>query len=502
MGSLNPLLGEMLDINDLTISEIHDKLQQGEFSCTELVNDSLELIEKFDSQIKAFITITADSALEKAKEVDSKISKRIEIGPLEGIPYSAKDVFCSKGIRTTAGSKILDNFIPPYDATVLKRINESGAILIGKTNCDPFGFGSSTENSGYFTTCNPFDLTRVSGGSSGGSAAATACKMGLFSIAEDTGGSIRQPSSFCNVSGIKVTYGRVSRYGSIAYGSSLDTVGHMANTVEDLALILEKTAGVDDHDATTVPKDVPEYTKEMKKSIASIQIGLPKEYFQKEGLDKEVKREVMNAVKTFDDLGCHIEEISLPHTKYAIATYYLTAISEVSANLARYDGIRFGYRTKKGADLLDLYEKTRAEGFEDEVKRRIMLGTYALSAGYYEAYYKKAMQVRTLLTHEFEEAFRRVDVILAPVAPTPPFKIGEHADDPLAMWLEDAFTVTLNPTGCPGLAIPVGFSKSGLPIGIQIIGPQFSEDLLFRLGYHFQNATEYHTVVPKILGTN
>lgn len=490
----------MLEIDDLTISEVHDKLQLGEFSCTELVSDSLERIEKFDQKTKAFLTVTSDWAFEQAKKVDSKIAKRIELKPLEGIPYSAKDVFCTKEIRTTAGSKILDNFIPPYDATVIKRANEAGAILIGKTNCDAFGFGSSTENSGYFITHNPYDVERVPGGSSGGSAAAVACKMGLFSIAEDTGGSIRQPSSFCNVSGIKVTYGRVSRYGSIAYGSSLDTVGHMANTVEDLAVILEKTAGVDDYDATAVPKGIPMYLKEMKQSIASVQIGLPKEYFQKKGLDKEVKQVVMSAAETFDNLGCHIEEISLPHTEYAIAAYYLTAISEVSANLARYDGIRFGYRTRSARDLIDLYEKTRAEGFEDEVKRRIMLGTYALSAGYYDAYYKKAMQIRSVLKREFEDAFKRVDVILAPVAPTPPFKIGEHIDDPLAMWLEDAFTVTLNPTGCPGLALPAGFTKSGLPIGMQIIGPQFSEDLLFRLGYHFQNATEYHMVVPKITG--
>ncbi|MFC1780148.1 Asp-tRNA(Asn)/Glu-tRNA(Gln) amidotransferase subunit GatA [Patescibacteria group bacterium] len=489
----------MLDINDLTISEVHDKLQRKEFSCTELVKDSLDRINKYDSKVKAFITITEDFALKQAEIVDSKIAKRIELKPLEGIPYSVKDVFCTEDIRTTAGSKIFDNFIPPYDATVIKRMREAGAILIGKTNCDPFGFGSSTENSGYFTTHNPYDLKRVPGGSSGGSAAAVTSGMGLFSIAEDTGGSIRQPSSFCNVSGIKVTYGRVSRYGSIAYGSSLDTVGHIAKTVEDLAAILEKTAGVDEYDATTVPNDVPQYTKKMKESIASLQIGLPKEYFPKGGIDKDVESTIRKAAETFDDLGCHIEEISLPHTEYAIATYYLTAISEVSANLARYDGIRFGYRTGKAKDLKDLYEKTRAEGFEDEVKRRIMLGTYALSAGYIDAYYKKAMQVRTLLKREFDEAFKRVDVILAPVAPTPPFKIGEHTDDPLAMWLEDAFTVTLNPTGCPGLAIPAGFSKSGLPIGMQLIGPQFSEDLLFKLGYHFQNATDFHERRPEII---
>ncbi|MBN2015535.1 Asp-tRNA(Asn)/Glu-tRNA(Gln) amidotransferase subunit GatA [Candidatus Dojkabacteria bacterium] len=489
----------MLQIDNLTIHEIHDKLQRDEFSATALVKDSLERIEKLDPKIRAFITITEDEALDEARRVDSKIAKKIELKTLEGIPYSAKDVFCTKGIRTTAGSKILENFVPPYDATVIKRMKEAGAILVGKVNCDPFGFGSSTENSGFFTTLNPYDLKRVPGGSSGGSAAAVACGMGLFSIAEDTGGSIRQPSSFCNVSGIKVTYGRVSRFGSIAYGSSLDTVGHIGRSVEDIALILEETAGVDTNDATTVPVDVSSYTERMKESIGSIQIGIPKEYFPKGGIDKEVEATVREAAKTFDEMGCHIEEISLPHTEYAIAAYYLTAISEVSANLSRYDGIRFGYRTKEAKDLKGLYEKTRAEGFEDEVKRRIMLGTYALSAGYYDAYYKKAMQVRTILKREFEEAFKRVDVILAPVAPTPAFKVGEHLNDPLAMWLEDAFTVTLNPTGCPGLAIPAGFSKSGLPIGMQIIGPQFSEDLLFRLGYHFQNATDYHEQRPEIV---
>ncbi len=378
-------------------------------------------------------------------------------------------------------------------------MEKEGAILIGKTNCDAFGFGSSTENSGYFPTKNPYDLERVPGGSSGGSAASTACRMGLFSIAEDTGGSIRQPSSFCNVSGIKVTYGRVSRYGSIAYGSSLDTVGHIAKTVEDLALILNFTAGTDPQDATTVERDVPDYTKEMKKSISSIQIGLPKEYFSKGGLDKEVESTIREAVDIFDSLGCHIEKVSLPHTEYAIACYYLTAISEVSANLARFDGIRFGYRDKDAKNLHGIYEKTRAEAFEDEVKRRIMLGTYALSAGYYDAYYKKAMQVRTLLLREFEEAFKRVDVLLAPVSPTPPFRLGEHKGDPLSMWLEDAYTVTLNPTGCPGLAIPAGFSKSGLPIGMQLLAPQFCEDLLFRLGYHFQQATDFHLRKPDIL---
>jgi len=489
----------MLKLDSLTIKEIHDALQHKEFSCVDLVEDSLDRIDKLDDQIKAFITVTREQAIKKAKAVDSKIHKRIKLKPLEGIPYSAKDVFCTKGIKTTAGSKILNNYIPPYNATVINRLEKQGAILIGKTNCDAFGFGGSTENSGYFTTHNPYDTERVPGGSSGGSAASIACKMGVFSIAEDTGGSIRHPSAYCNVSGIKVTYGRVSRYGSIAYGSSLDTVGNIARSVEDVALVLEHTAGVDKNDATTVPQEVPSYTKEMKKSIGSLQIGLPKEYFPKKGINEEVKEVVMKAVDRFDNLGCHIEEISLPHTKYAVPAYYLTAISEASANLARYDGIRFGYHSKEANTLEEIYEKSRAEGFEDEVKRRLMLGTYALSAGYFDEYYKKAMQVRTLLRREFSEAFKRVDVILAPVSPNLPFKIGEHKDDPLAMWLEDVFTTGLNPTGCPGLAISAGFSKSGLPIGMQILAPQFSESLLFRLGYHFQQATDFHLKKPAIL---
>jgi aspartyl-tRNA(Asn)/glutamyl-tRNA(Gln) amidotransferase subunit A len=489
----------MLQIDDLTIAEIHDKLQNGDFSCTDLVKNSLDRIRKLDKKVKAFLTVTDKQALEEAKKVDSKVAKKIELKPLEGIPYSAKDVYCTKGIQSTGGSKILEGFLPPYDATVIKRMNEAGAILIGKTNCDPFGFGSSTENSGYFTTHNPYDLEKVPGGSSGGSAAAVACGMGFFSIAGDTGGSIRQPSSFCNVSGIKVTYGRVSRYGAIAFSSSLDTVGHMARSVEDVALILEDTAGIDRHDATTVPHKVPRYSEKMKKAIASIQVGLPKEYFPEGGIDAGVRTTIKEAAKTFESLGCHIEEVSLPHTKYAIPAAYLIGSSEVSANLSRYDGMRFGYKTKGAKALLEIYEKSRTEGFEDEVKRRIMLGTYALSAGYYDAYYKKAMRIRTLLKREIEDAFKRVDVILAPVAPTPPFKIGKHTDDPLAMWLEDVFTYPLNMTGCPGLAMPAGFSNSGLPIGMQLIGPQFSEDLLFRLGYHFQQVTDYHNQRPKIV---
>ena len=491
----------MIHTFNLSLSQLHEALQKGEFSSTELVKESFSQIKRYDKKVKAFITTCEEAALEEAKRVDKKISLRIQLKPFEGIPYSIKDIFCTQGIQTTAGSKILHGFIPPYNATVVERMKKEGAILIGKTNCDPFGFGSSTENSGYFISHNPYDLSRVPGGSSGGSAVSVAMRMGAFSIAEDTGGSIRQPSSFCNITGIKVTYGRVSRYGAIAYGSSLDTVGHMARSVEDAALILEHIAGSDIHDGTTVESVVPRYTDFMKKDVQCLQIGLPKEYFEKDGLDPEVSIAVRNAAKIFEDMGCHIEEISLPHTEYAIAAYYLTGISEVSANLARYDGIRFGYSSPHAKTLDELYEFTRSEAFEEEVKRRIMLGTYALSAGYVDAYYKKAMAVRTLLRREFDEAFKRVDVILAPVAPTPPFAIGEHRDDPLSMWLEDAFTVTLNPTGCPGLALPAGFSKSGLPIGMQIIGPQLREDLLFQLGYHFQKHTDFHKKLPPLLNS-
>jgi aspartyl-tRNA(Asn)/glutamyl-tRNA(Gln) amidotransferase subunit A len=487
------------DLRTSSIHTLHELLQKGDISCEELIKDTFKRIDKYDTKIKAFLTLDVENALKKAKEVDKKISHRFELKTLEGIPYSAKDVFCTKDVRTTAGSKMLENFIPPYDATVIKRMNNAGAILIGKTNCDAFGFGSSTENSGYYTTRNPYDATRVPGGSSGGSAAAVALGMGVCSIGEDTGGSIRQPSAFCNVSGIKVTYGRVSRYGSIAYGSSLDTVGHIGRNVEDLAILLEETAGLDEHDATTVDEDIPCYSEEMKKSIDCIEIGIPKEYFKTEGLNAEVKQKVLDAASTFEKMGCHLEEISLPHTKYAVAVNYLAGISEVSANLARFDGIRFGHSTKNAKDLYEQYIKSRSEGFEDEVKRRIMLGTYALSAGYYDAYYKKAMKVRAILKHEMDEAFKRVDVIISPVAPTPPFKIGVHEGDPLSMWLEDVFTMTLNPTGCPGLAIPGGFSKAGLPIGFQLYASQFNESILFQLGYHFQKETDYHLKLPDMM---
>lgn len=482
----------------MTILETHNKLIKKEISATELVKNALSKIKKYDKWIRAFLTVTEESALKKAKIVDKKIAHNKEISLLEGIPYSAKDVFCTKGIKTTAGSRILENFMPPYDATVINRVDKQGAILIGKTNCDAFGFGTSTENSDFQITHNPWDLKKVPGGSSGGSAAAVLCNMGLFSIAEDTGGSIRQPANFCGVTGIKVTYGRVSRYGSIAYGSSLDTVGHITNDVEDSALVLKYTAGQDPLDSTTIPGKVPDYLDNLNKSIKNIKIGLPKEYFTK-GLDPEVESAIRTATNDFRKLGCLITEISLPNTEYAINTYYITGMSEVSANLSRLDGIRYGLSDKTAKSLNEVYEKTRGRGFGPEVKRRLLLGTYAISAGYFDEYYKKAMKVRTLIKSDFDNAFRDVDIILAPVAPNLPFDIGKNTSNPLQMWLEDVFTVTLNPSGCPGLAIPCGFSKQNLPIGMQLIGPQLSEDFLFRVGYNYQKATNWHCKRPSLI---
>ncbi len=465
---------------NLTLKETREKLRNKEFSAKELVLATLEKIKETDDRLNAFLAICGEEAIKEADKVDQLIAKG-EIKPLLGIPYSAKDVFSTKGIITTASSKILENYNPPYSATVVKKLSEAGAILIGKTNNDAFGFGSSTENSDFKTTKNPWNLDKVPGGSSGGSAAAVAAGMGVFSLAEDTGGSIRQPACFCGVTGLKVTYGRVSRFGVIAYGSSLDTIGVITKTVEDAAILLKEIAGKDDLDATTLNELVPDYLQTIEQGIKNLRIGIPKEYFIK-GLNKEVEASIKNAIKEFEKLGAKIQEVSLPYTEYAISAYYLSGISEVSANLARYDGIRFG--------------SSRSQGFGPEVKRRIMLGTYALSAGYYDAYYKKAQQVRNLIKRDFDKAFKKVDLLIAPISPFPPFNIGEKCDDPLQMWLADIFTVTINPAGIPGLAIPCGFTADNLPIGLQLIGPQLSEPLLFQAGHAYQQVTEWHKKRP------
>lgn len=482
---------------ELTIKEAHEGLVQKKFSASELTESVLNRINSVEKKIEAFITLTPELAVKQAKKVDELIIRGDKIPPLAGIPFSVKDVFCTEGIRTTAASKILESFVPPYDATVIKRIKDQDGVLIGKTNHDAFGFGSSTENSDFKITKNPWDLGKVPGGSSGGSAAAVVSGMGLYSVAEDTGGSIRQPACFCSVVGMKVTYGRVSRYGVLAYGSSLDTQGPMTKTVEDAAVVLNSIAGQDPLDATTPPVPVPNYLEEIKGGVEGMRIGVPKEYFV-QGLDMEIRDAVETAIKKLEDLGARLSSVSLPHTKYATASYYLSGISEVSANLARYDGIKFGYSEPQARVITEVYDKSRAVGFGQEVKRRIMLGTYALSAGYYEAYYKKAQQVRRLIKEDFEKAFEKVDVIIAPVSPVLPFQIGERTDSPLQMWLADIFTVTINPAGIPALALPCGFSKEGLPIGMQIIGPQFSEKLLLRVGYAFEQATGWHKKKPKI----
>lgn len=481
---------------NLTIKELHQGLVKKQFSVKELLTAALQRVINFDKKILAFITLSED-LFAKAERMDKIIARNEPLNLLSGIPYSAKDVFSTNNLKTTACSRILANYMPPYTATTIEKLNQEGAILIGKTNNDAFGFGSSTENSDYQVTHNPWNLSKVPGGSSGGSAAAVASGMGTFSIAEDTGGSIRQPACYCGITGIKVTYGRVSRYGVLAYGSSLDTIGVLGKSVEDAAILLEVIAGKDPLDGTTLTAPVPKYLKNINCGIKDKIIGIPKEYFSS-GLDKEVDQSIKTAINKFIELGAKIEEVSLPYTKHAIPAYYLSGISEVSANLARYDGIRFGYSDKKAKTIDEVYLNSRAVGFGEEVKRRIMLGTYALSSGYYDAYYNKAQKIRTLIKRDFENVFKKVDLLIAPVSPFPAFDIGEKTGDPLTMWLADIYTVTINPAGIPSLALPCGFTKDNLPIGLQLIGPQLSEESLFQAGYAYQKMTDWHLRRPDI----
>jgi len=465
-----------MKLYQLTISQAKEGLEKKKFSVKELVASCLEQIKKLNPKLNAFITVCEEKTLKEAEEADKKIRNSqfvIRNLPLFGIPIAAKDLFCTKGIKTTAGSKVLENYIPVYDATVIRKLKEAGAIIIGKTNCDAWAHGSSGENSDFGPTKNPFDETRVPGGSSSGSAVAVATGMSLAATGTDTGGSIRLPAAFCGVVGLKPTYGRISRFGVIAMASSLDSIGHFTKNIEDSALILSVTAGKDSYDATTPPLEVPDYLKNLKKEIRGIKIGVPKEYFIK-GMAREIEQQTFLAIKELEKLGTKIVEISLPHTKYAVATYYIIQPAEVSSNLARYDGIRYGFGREK---------------FGDEAKRRIMLGTYTLSAGYYEAYYLKAMKVRTLIKQDFAEAFKKVQAIVTPVSPTLPFKLGERTQDPLKMYLSDIFTIPANLAGLPALALPIGFVNN-LPVGIQILGPQFSEELLFRIGYALERQRE------------
>lgn len=477
-----------------TLTELSNELSNKKISSVELTTYFLDRIKRFDKQLNSFITVTEEYALKAAKAADEKRAKG-QTGPLLGIPIAQKDIFCTKDIKTSCGSKILDNFISPYDATVVKRLNAAGTILLGKTNMDEFAMGSSNENSYYGPVKNPWDLERVPGGSSGGSAAAVAAHLAPAATGTDTGGSIRQPAALCNVSGIKPTYGRVSRYGMVAFASSLDQGGPMAQTAEDLALVLNAMAGFDEKDSTSVDQPVPDYTKTLNDPLKGLRIGLPREFFN-EGLDSDVAKLIQNAVKEYEKLGATVHEISLPNTALSIPAYYVIAPAECSSNLARFDGVRYGYRCSDPKDLEDLYKRSRSEGFGNEVKRRIMIGTYALSAGYYDAYYLQAQKIRGLIRHDFDEAFKKVDVILGPTSPTTAFKLGERTDDPISMYLSDIYTIAVNLAGLPGMSIPAGFVK-GLPVGMQLIGNLFEEARLLNIAHGYQKVTDWHTKTPE-----
>lgn len=469
----------------LSILEIREKLRKKEISSREITEYYLARIEKLDPKIKAYLTVTREEALAQAQAADEKLARGEEL-PLLGVPLSVKDNLCTKGIRTTCASRILENFVPPYDATVVERLKEAGAVILGKTNLDEFAMGSSTENSAFFPTRNPWDLERVPGGSSGGSAAAVAAELCAGSLGSDTGGSIRQPAAFCGVVGLKPTYGRVSRYGLVAFASSLDQIGPLTRTVSDAALLLQIIGGPDSRDSTCYPEAQPDYLSELEKPLPRLKLGLPKEYFG-EGLSDEIRSKLEESFRELERLGFELKEVSLPHTEYAVAAYYIIAPAEASSNLARYDGVKYGLRLE-GRDLLDMYKKTRSQGFGAEVKRRIMIGTYALSAGYYDAYYRKASQVRTLIAGDFEEAFKEVDLILTPVTPTPAFRLGEKTQDPLQMYLSDIFTIPVNLAGLVGLSLPVGLTSENLPVGLQIIGPHFSEPQVLNLAHRLEEA--------------
>ena len=473
-----------MDLYNKTAHELHDLLQAKKISAAELTANVLARVDDVESKIGAYLAITRDKAQADAKAVDEKISRGEKIFPLEGIPCAVKDNICTKGIKTTCASKILENFVPPYDATAYKKLAAQNPILIGKANLDEFAMGGSTENSGFHVTRNPHNFEHVPGGSSGGSAAAVAGGEAVFALGSDTGGSIRQPASFCGVVGLKPTYGRVSRYGLVAYASSLDQIGPITRDVTDCALVLNSIAGHDDMDSTSTAAAVPDFTKSLIADVKGLKIGLPKEYFVK-GIDSEVESSVRDSAKVFEKLGAEIVEISLPHTDYAISTYYLIAPAEAATNLERYDGVSYGARVN-GVDVVEMMTNTRTEKFGAEVKRRIMIGNYALSAGYYDAYYLKALKVRTLIARDFTDAFKTVDLILAPTAPTAAFKIGEMISDPLKMYLQDICTVPLNLAGLPGISIPCGMTSGGLPIGFQLIGKALDEATIIKAAYTYE----------------
>ncbi|MBI5811044.1 MAG: Asp-tRNA(Asn)/Glu-tRNA(Gln) amidotransferase subunit GatA [Deltaproteobacteria bacterium] len=486
-----------MNMTGLTIHEISERLSRKEVSSVELTKAFLKRISEIDGKLQTYITVTPSASLNAAQMADKRLSAGKDITPLTGVPISVKDIFCTKGIRTTCASRMLEGFIPPYDAAVVKKLKDAGAVILGKNNMDEFAMGSSTENSAFFPTLNPWSTDSVPGGSSGGSAASVAASLSAASMGTDTGGSIRQPAACCGVTGLKPTYGRVSRYGMIVFASSLDQAGPLTKDVTDAALMLNAIAGHDPLDSTSINATVPDYETFLKKDIKGLKVGIPKEYFI-EGMDKEVSNAVNEALSILKRAGAETVPVTLPHTEYAVSVYYLVATAEASSNLARYDGVKYGMRAAGAENLLDMYKKTRDAGFGREVKRRIMLGTYALSAGYYDAYYKKASQVRALIKRDFDEAFKSCDVIATPTAPTAAFKLNEKVADPLTMYLSDIFTISCNLAGIPGISIPCGFTKGGLPIGLQILGRHLDEGTVLKAAFAFEQATEWHKRRPPV----
>ncbi|MBC5636290.1 Asp-tRNA(Asn)/Glu-tRNA(Gln) amidotransferase subunit GatA [Ornithinibacillus sp. BX22] len=488
-----------MSLFDHSIKEIEAKLHNKEITVSDLVDTSYKRIHEVEDKVHAFLTLDEENARAKAKELDSKTDATAK---LFGIPAGIKDNIVTKGLRTTCASQFLRNFEDPlYDATVVEKLNQEKSVTIGKLNMDEFAMGSSNENSGFTSTRNPWNTDYVPGGSSGGSAAAVAAGEVLFSLGSDTGGSIRQPAAFCGVVGLKPTYGLVSRFGLVAFASSLDQIGPLTRTVEDNARVLEVIAGHDPMDSTSANVEVPSYTEALTGDVKGLKIAVPKEYLA-EGVNPEVKEAVLAALKVYESLGATWDEVSLPHSKYAVATYYLLSSSEASANLSRFDGVRYGVRSENAENMIDMFKKSRSEGFGEEVKRRIMLGTFALSSGYYDAYYKKAQRVRTLIKNDFEKIFEEYDVVIGPTTPTPAFKVGEKINDPLTMYANDILTIPVNLAGVPGISIPCGLSPEGLPIGLQIIGKHFDERTVFRAAHAFEQATDHHTKRPQIGGAN
>lgn len=484
------------ELTRLTIHEAHQKIKNKEVSVLELTQAVLERIEKYDGKIQAFITLCADEALQGAKNLDREIARGLHVKPLTGIPLAPKDIYLTEGIRTTCGSKILHNFIPPYSSAVIQKCLDQRALIVGKTNLDEFAMGSSSETSAFKKTRNPWNEKKIPGGSSGGSAAAVSADFCLASLGTDTGGSIRQPASHCSVVGLKPTYGRVSRYGTIAFASSLDQMGPLAKDVEDAAGLLNVIAGHDPKDSTSIDMPVPDYTRSLWQGIKGMKVGMPKEYFSS-AISRDVSNAVQGACKKLAELGADVVEVSLPHTKYAVATYYVIAPAEASANLARYDGVRYGLR-ERGATLHEMYKNTKGAGFGAEVKRRILIGTFVLSSGYYDAYYLKAQKARTVIRNDFFKAFEAIDVIAGPVAPTTAFNLGEKVGDPLQMYLSDTLTIPLNLAGLPGMSVPCGFGTDGMPIGLHIIGRPFAEETLIKVAHAYEQATEWHLRKPEI----